>query len=157
MKRSAGILLYKKENNRYLVLLAHFGGPYWEKQDKGAWYVQKGIVEKGEKVLSAAKREVAEETNLKVTNDISFLASKKVAKNKLAIMFYSYFDGDISSFKSNTFQMEWPKNSKQLMEFPEMDKIKWFTLEEAKEYIHPTQRFFIDKLEEQLTKGGINK
>lgn len=27
MKRSAGILLYKKENNRYLVLLAHFGGP----------------------------------------------------------------------------------------------------------------------------------
>ena len=157
MKRSAGILLYKKENNRYLVLLAHFGGPYWEKQDKGAWSVQKGIVEKGEKVLSAAKREVAEETNLKVTNDISFLASKKVAKNKLAIMFYSYFDGDISSFKSNIFQMEWPKNSKQLMEFPEMDKIKWFTLEEAKEYIHPTQRFFIDKLEEQLTKGGINK
>lgn len=133
------------------------GGPYWEKQDKGAWSVQKGIVEKGEKVLSAAKREVAEETNLKVTNDISFLASKKVAKNKLAIMFYSYFDGDISSFKSNTFQMEWPKNSKQLMEFPEMDKIKWFTLEEAKEYIHPTQRFFIDKLEDKLTKGGINK
>ena len=31
MKRSAGILLYKKENNRYLVLLAHFGGLYWEK------------------------------------------------------------------------------------------------------------------------------
>ena len=157
MKRSAGILLYKKENNRYLVLLAHFGGPYWEKQDKGAWSVQKGIVKKGEKVLSAAKREVAEETNLEVTNNISFLASKKVAKNKLAIMFYSYFDGDISSFKSNTFQMEWPKNSKQLMEFPEMDKIKWFTLEEAKEYIHPTQRFFIDKLEDKLTKGKINK
>lgn len=41
MKRSAGILLYKKENNRYLVLLAHFGGLYWEKQDKGAWSVQK--------------------------------------------------------------------------------------------------------------------
>ena len=86
MKRSAGILLYKKENNRYLVLLAHFGGPYWEKQDKGAWSVQKGIVKKGEKVLSAAKREVAEETNLEVTNNISFLASKKVAKNKLAIL-----------------------------------------------------------------------
>ena len=26
MKRSAGILLYKKEDNKYLVLLAHFGG-----------------------------------------------------------------------------------------------------------------------------------
>ena len=41
MKRSAGILLYKKENDNFLVLLAHFGGPYWEKKDKGAWSVQK--------------------------------------------------------------------------------------------------------------------
>lgn len=153
MKRSAGILLYKTENNRYLVLLTHFGGPYWENQDKGAWSVQKGIVEKKEKVLNAAKREVIEETNLKVMNDISFLASKKVAKNKLAIMFYSYFDGDISTFKSNTFQIEWPKQSKQLMKFPEMDKIKWFTLEEAKEYVHPTQCFFIERLEAKLKKA----
>ena len=80
MKRSAGILLYKKENNSYLVLLAHFGGLYWEKKDKGAWSVQKGIVEDGEKVLTAAKREVEEETNLKIVNDIYFLASKKVTK-----------------------------------------------------------------------------
>lgn len=138
MKRSAGILLYKKENNRYLVLLAHFGGPYWEKKDKGAWSVQKGIVEDGEKVLTAAKREVEEETNLKIVNDIYFLAAKKVAKNKLAIMFYSYYDGGISNFKSNTFQLEWPKNSSKIEEFPEMDKIDWFTLDKAREYIHPT-------------------
>lgn len=156
MKRSAGILLYKKENNRYLVLLAHFGGPYWENQDIGAWSVQKGIVEKNEKVLTAAKREVEEETNLKIENDISFLASKKVAKNKLAIMFYSYYDGDISSFKSNTFKLEWPKNSNKIEEFPEMDKIKWFTLEEAKKYIHSSQRFFINRLEEKLRKGETN-
>lgn len=153
MKRSAGILLYKKENNKYLVLLTHFGGPYWKIKDKGAWSVQKGIVKKDEEVFKAAKREVEEETNLKVTNEIYFLASKKVAKNKLAIMFYSYYDGEIFSFKSNTFKLEWPKNSKTLVEFPEMDKIEWFTLERAKEYIHPTQRFFIKKLEEKLTKG----
>lgn len=153
MKRSAGILLYKKENNKYLVLLTHFGGPYWKIKDKGAWSVQKGIVEKDEKVFNAAKREVEEENNLKVTNEIYFLASKKVAKNKLAIMFYSYYDGEIFSFKSNTFKLEWPKKSKTLVEFPEMDKIEWFTLERAKEYIHPTQRFFIKKLEEKLTKG----
>lgn len=153
MKRSAGILLYKTEDNKHFVLLAHFGGPYWEKKDIGAWSVQKGIVEKGEKVLDAARREVEEETNLTITNDISFLASKKVKNNKLAIMFYSYFDGDIFDFKSNTFQLEWPKNSNKIEEFPEMDKIDWFTLEKAKEYIYPTQRFFIDKLEEKLMKG----
>lgn len=155
MKRSAGILLYKKENNKYLVLLTHFGGPYWKIKDKGAWSVQKGIVKKDEEVFKAAKREVEEETNLKVTNEIYLLASKKVAKNKLAIMFYSYYDREICSFKSNTFKLEWPKKSKTLVEFPEMDKIEWFTLERAKEYIHPTQRFFITKLEEKLTRGEI--
>ena len=153
MKRSAGILLYKKENDNFLVLLTHFGGPYWEKKDKGAWSVQKGIVEDGEKVLKAAKREVEEETNLKIVNDIYFLASKKVTNKQLAIMFYSYYDGDISNFKSNTFQLEWPKNSNKIEEFPEMDKIYWFTLDKAKEYIHPTQRFFIEKLEEKIKKG----
>ena len=48
MKRSAGILLYKVDNNNFLVLLAHFGGPYWEKRDIGAWSVQKGIVDEVE-------------------------------------------------------------------------------------------------------------
>ena len=153
MERSAGILLYKKENDNFLVLIAHFGGPYWEKKDKGAWSVQKGIVEDGEKVLCAAKREVEEETNLKIINDINFLASKKVTNKKLVIMFYSYFDGDISLFQSNTFQMEWPKNSNKIEEFPEMDKVKWFSIEEAKQYIHPSQLFFIERLEEKLQKG----
>ena len=36
-----------------------------------------------------------------------------------------------------------------------MDKIEWFTLDRAKEYIHPTQRFFIKKLEEKLMRGEI--
>lgn len=30
MRRSAGVLLWKKENNECFVLLTHFGGPYWE-------------------------------------------------------------------------------------------------------------------------------
>lgn len=68
-------------------------------------------------------------------------------------MFYSYFDGDISNFKSNTFELEWPRHSKKFKVFPEMDKIKWFSIEEAKEYIHPSQLYFIEKLEEKL-KGG---
>ena len=65
-------------------------------------------------------------------------------------MFYTYFDGDLSSFKSSTFQKEWPKNSGQMKEFPEMDQIRWFSLRDAKKYIHPTQRFFLERLEEKL-------
>ena len=80
MKKSAGILLYKKEKEQIMVLLAHFGGPYWENKDQGAWSVQKGIVETKEKVIDAAKREVEEETNICINNPIDFLASKKVSK-----------------------------------------------------------------------------
>ncbi len=150
MKRSAGILLYKKENNEIFVLLAHFGGPYWQNKEIGGWSLQKGVVEECEKILTAARREVAEETNLKISDEIFYLASKKISRKKLVIMFYSYFDGDLSNFKSNTFWLEWPKHSGQLVEFPEMDQIRWFSLREAKKYIHPTQRFFLERLEEKL-------
>lgn len=153
MKRSAGIMLYKMEKEQILVLLAHFGGPYWQNKDQGAWSVQKGIVEAKEKVIDTAKREVVEETNLFINNPITFLAAKKVSKKKLAILFYSYYDGDISNFKSNTFKIEWPKNSNQMKEYPEMDQLKWFTTTEAKKYIHPTQKFFIEKLEEKLCES----
>lgn len=151
MKRSSGILLWKKENNQYYVLLTHFGGPYWDKLDKGAWSVQKGLVESNEKVLNAAIRESSEETNLILNNKIDYLASKKVSNNKLVIMFESYFDGDIFNFKSNNFTLEWPPKSGSIKEFPEMDKIKWFTLEEALTYINPSQTFFIKRLKEKLS------
>ena len=108
MRRSAGVLLWKKENNECFVLLTHFGGPYWENNDFGAWSIQKGLVEENEKIYDAAKRESFEETNLPLSSNISYLATKKVSKKKLVIMFESYFDGDISSFQSNYFKLEWP-------------------------------------------------
>ena len=51
MRRSAGVLLWKKENNECFVLLTHFGGPYWENNDFGAWSIQKGLVEENEKII----------------------------------------------------------------------------------------------------------
>ncbi len=150
MKRSCGILLWKKKNNEYYVLLTHFGGPYWEKINEGAWSLQKGLIEAKEKVYDAAKRESFEETNLSLPNTINYLASKKISNKKLAIIFESYFDGDISNFKSNTFKVEYPKASGIIKEYPEMDKIAWFSLEDAKRYINKSQLFFINRLETML-------
>lgn len=150
MKRSSGILLWKKENDKYYVLLTHFGGPYWEGIDKGAWSIQKGTVEQGEKIIDTAKRESFEETNLYIENDIKYLATKKVSRKKLVTMFESYFDGSIDNFKSNTFELEWPINSGIINEYSEMDKIKWFSIKEAKEYIHSSQLFFMSRLEDKI-------
>lgn len=130
-------------------------GPYWDKKDKGALSIQKGISEPGERILATAKREVSEETNLVLDKQVNYLASKKVSNNKLVIMFESYFDGDISNFKSNTFELEWPIKSGKLEEFPEMDKIKWFTLEEAFEYINPSQVFFLTRLKAKIVNKSL--
>lgn len=154
MKKSSGVLLWKKENDICYVLLAHFGGPYWKDLDIGAWSLQKGIVENNEKVFDAAKRESFEETNLVIKNEINYLASKKVSKKKLVIMFESYFDGDITNFKSNTFKIEFPRNSGVFKEYPEMNEIKWFSIDEAKKYIHPSQTFFINRLEDLKNSKG---
>src|ERR1700745_1912810 len=43
------------------VLLAHMGGPFWARRDKGAWSIPKGEYEEGEDALSAARREFGEE------------------------------------------------------------------------------------------------
>ena len=155
MKRSIGILLYRKIDEEYQILLTHFGGPYWSKKDKGAWSLQKGLQEAGETALETAVRETSEETNLQLQNEISYLASKKVSNNKLVIMFASYFDGSIENFKSNTFSLEFPPKSGIVKEYPEMDKIRWLSLKDAKDYICPSQLFFLERFEDKIKNNKL--
>ena len=92
MKRSAGIITYKIEDNDIKVLLCHFGGPFWEGIDEGGWSFSKGEVCTNEKILAAARREFTEETGLVVNGSVRYLASKKVSNKKLVIMFYKNLD-----------------------------------------------------------------
>ncbi len=150
MKRSAGVLVYRKVNEEYEILLAHFGGPYWLGMDEGAWSIPKGIKNDGEKNIEAAIREFSEETNLVIDSEVQYLASKKVSKKKLVIMYMAYYDEPIANFKSNTFEKEWPKGSGNVCIFPEMDQIKWFTIKDAKRYIHKSQLFFIHRFDQKV-------
>ena len=59
---SAGILLYRRTGAEPEVLLAHPGGPYWQRQDYGSWSVPKGITEGEEALEAVAAREFEEET-----------------------------------------------------------------------------------------------
>lgn len=152
MKRSAGILVYKKENNKYFILLAHMGGPFFKEMDNQAWAIPKGEIEGRENVIECAKREFNEETNLKVSSNLNFLSAHKVSRKKLAIIFYCEENILIENFKSNTFKREYPKNSGIINEYPEMDNIKWIELNEAKEKIIPSQIFFLNRLEEKIKK-----
>ena len=61
---SAGLLAFRRDGTVIEVLLAHPGGPFWAKKDDAAWTIPKGLVESGDDLLSAARREFTEETNL---------------------------------------------------------------------------------------------
>jgi predicted NUDIX family NTP pyrophosphohydrolase len=49
--------------------------------------------------------------------------------------------------KSNTFTMEWPARSGKQQEFPEVDRVAWFSLSEAKQLINPAQISFLEELQ----------
>ena len=59
-------------------------------------------------------------------------------------------DFDPRQLKCNTFEMEWPPQSGRRRSFPEVDRAEWFTLEEARRRILPSQSPFLDRLTEIL-------
>ncbi len=146
MIRSAGVITYKIENDKIKVLLCHAGGPYRKNIDEGAWTFSKGEVDKKEKVIDAAKREFLEETNLKITTDINYLASKKISRRKLVIMFYTNSDFDLSNCKSNTFELEFPRGSGNIQTYHEMDKYEWMDVDTARKKVMRSQLYFLDRL-----------
>ena len=150
MKRSAGILVYKIEDNDIKVLLCHFGGPFYQNIDAGGWTLSKGEANKGEKATETANREFIEETNLNIKTPIHYLGSKKTSRNKLSIMFYTNSNYNLSNCKSNTFELEYPKGSGNIQYFPEMDNYKWMNIGEAKQKIIKSQLYFLNKLEYKL-------
>ncbi len=62
MKRSAGLLLWRRGTREIEVLLGHPGGPLFARKD--TWTIPKGEYDDSEPALCAAHREFAEELGL---------------------------------------------------------------------------------------------
>jgi predicted NUDIX family NTP pyrophosphohydrolase len=152
-KVSAGLLMYRKRNQQLEVLLVHLGGPFWAKKDAGAWFVPKGEVNPGEDELSAAKREFAEETGLAPAENLLPLGSVKHKSGKKVSAWAFEGDCDPAALRSNTFQMEWPPHSGKTREFPEIDRAAFFTVEGAREKMHPTEFEFVPRLLKAISEG----
>lgn len=124
---SAGLLAFRRRPTLE-VLLAHPGGPFWAKKDDGAWTIPKGVAEPGVDLLATARREFTEETNLTATGDVIALAPVRQRSGKLVHAFALEADLDLTAFKSNTFELEWPPKSGRRQSFPEVDRIAYFAL-----------------------------
>jgi predicted NUDIX family NTP pyrophosphohydrolase len=148
--RSAGILLYRRDQDGLRLLLIHPGGPFWRGKDDGAWMIPKGMVEPDESPLAAALREFEEELGAKPVGEPRALCTVRQAGGKWVEAFALEGDFDPAALKSNEFRIEYPPKSGSFRAFPEVDEARWFTLAEARSKILKSQAPIIDALEAML-------
>lgn len=151
--QSGGILLFRRGGGALEVLLAHPGGPYWSRQDFGSWSVPKGIAEGDEKLEAVAVREFGEETGF----DLAAVAKDGAAPHidlgevtlksgKVIRAWAVEGDLDPEHASSNEFEIEWPPRSGRRLTIPEVDRVAWFGIDEARRRAHPAQAAFVDRL-----------
>ena len=145
-KISAGILLFRRRPPDLEVMLVHPGGPFWAKKDLGAWSIPKGLADKGEDLLAAAKREFLEETGATVEGEFLDLGAHKQPGGKIVVAWAHEREFDPALLKSNTFAIEWPPHSGKTAEFPEVDRAAWYLIDEALEKINKGQKPIIAAL-----------
>ncbi len=149
-KQSAGILLYRKNNNQLEIFLVHPGGPFFKNKDLGTWSIPKGEFLDDEDPLAAAKREFEEETGKAVSGDFVPLNAITLKSGKIVHAWAVNGDIDSKTVFSNLFEMEWPPKSGKKQSFPEIDRAGWFDVETAKLKINGAQAGLIDQLEEMI-------
>jgi len=150
-KRSAGILVFRRTNGQVEVLIGHMGGPLWARRDANAWSIPKGEPNPDETLETAARREFQEELGLPVPDgDLIDLGSVRQSSGKVVTVWALEGDLDPDRVAPGTFQMEWPKGSGVLREFPEIDRVTWFDLATAREKLVKAQQEFLDRLARSL-------
>jgi predicted NUDIX family NTP pyrophosphohydrolase len=149
-KRSAGILLYRRQPGGLELLLVHPGGPFWARKDMGAWSIPKGEYASGEDPLAVAQREFEEETGTRPEGDFLPLGELVAPGRKIVTAFALEGDLDPAALRSNTFELEWPPKSGRRQSFPEVDRAQWFAPDEARRRILTGQSGFIDGLMAKL-------
>ncbi len=146
-KNSAGILLFRRSNKILEVLLVHPGGPFWARKDDGSWSIPKGELDENEDRLKCAIREFEEETGGQLRGEFIELHPLKQKSGKIIYAWATEGDFDPSEFKSNFFEMEWPPRSGKMKEFPEADKVQWFSIAEANKKLLAGQAPFLSQLQ----------
>ncbi len=149
--KSAGILLYRFRDGALEVLLAHPGGPFWAKKDDGAWSIPKGEYTDDEDPWLAARREFEEELGKPPPDGPRIdLPPLRQPSGKIITAFAVRGDLDLDGTVSNTFTLEWPKGSGDVREYPEIDRVDWFSVDEARSKLLKGQRPLLDQLMDAL-------
>ena len=149
---SAGILLYRVTDAGELqVWIAHMGGPFWARKDAAAWSIPKGEYEPGENPFTVARREFEEEIGVPApAADYAQLGVFRQPSGKVVTVFAANADLAVERVTSNTFDLEWPKGSGTIRQFPEIDDARWVSIPEAREKLVKGQVAVLGALAELL-------
>lgn len=148
---SCGLLMYRENDGDLEVFLIHPGGPYFKNKDNDSWGIPKGRKEEGESLLECAKREFVEETGFTPDSDY-FIKLGYIKQNKKDVHVWAFRTHAEKIFvKSNYCEIEWPKNSGNFKNFPEVDDGRFFSISKAYEKIIPSQKDMLDRIVFVLT------
>lgn len=124
VERSAGIIFFRIDTlgRKYLVLRSSRNS---DRNKKEFWDFPKGLLEKGEQGIDAARREASEETGIKdfeTKNDFKQTVRYFTRhENKTALKFVAMF---LAEVKTDMVRLSW-----------EHDKYEWLTYQQAYERI----------------------
>jgi len=138
--------MFRVSSGALQVLLVHPGGPFWAKKDEGAWSIPKGELAGGEDPLAAARREFEEETGCRAQGPFIPLTPITQRGGKIVQAWAVEGDCDPAQLRSNLVSLEWPPKSGKRQQFPEVDRIEWFSVPVALRKINPAQRGFVTEL-----------
>jgi len=120
------------------------GGPFWARKDAGAWSVPKGGLEPGEEPLAAALREFQEETGIAPPPPpYADLGAERQRSGKTIRLFLAEGDVDLEAFRPGTFPMTLGGRT---FEVPELDRVRWVPVDEARSLLVTGQRPFLDRV-----------
>lgn len=151
-RQSAGLLMFRKSGESHEVFLVHPGGPYWARENEGAWTLPKGEYGEDEEALASAQREFREETGFDAAGPFLELGSVRQKSGKVVSAWAFAGDCDPAALVSNTFQVEWPPRSKKRIVNPEVYRGAWFSLVDATTYIREEQKPLIEQLVQKLVQ-----
>ena len=151
-RTSAGLLPFVCDERGCCVWLGHMGGPMWARRRR-AWTIVKGEVEPGEDLLAAAEREFAEETGAPAPTgprlplgQVRQSGGKVVHAWAIEVATEPTKGDGLPFAPSETVEMEWPPRSGRRVTFPELDRVAWHDLDEARGLVVAAQEAFLDRL-----------
>lgn len=139
--------MFRRRKGELEVLLAHPGGPYFQRKDNGVWTIPKGEADDGEDLLTRAKIEFEEEVGIAPSGEWIKIGSIRQTGGKIVHAWA--FEADLPAdfpHHSNTFELEWPPQSGKLQQFPEIDRVAFFPVADARRKLKAAQTLFLDRL-----------